>query len=160
MNRLRSTFGALAITAIAGVASAQTATQTVNYEVQAINKISVAGSPSLTITTAVAGSAPTAVTAGATYSITTNEADRRITAELDEAMESGLTLTATFAAPAGGSSTGAVTLEAGTAHDVVTGISTLNASGLAITYGLSATSAAGVVPATSKVVTYTIAAGV
>ena len=66
MYALRSTLAAFAAIAIAGVASAQTATQQVNYEVQAIDKISVAGSPSLTIVTAVAGSAPTAVTANAT----------------------------------------------------------------------------------------------
>src|SRR4051812_24696391 len=46
--------------AFAGSAHAQTATQDVSYEVQAISQISFSGSPTLTISTATAGSAPTA----------------------------------------------------------------------------------------------------
>lgn len=143
--------------ASAGTAAAQ-ATQTASYEVQAINQISVAGSPSLTINTATAGSAPTAVTAGATYAITTNETNRKITAGLDAAMPDGVSLSMSLAAPTGATSAGAVTLLT-TAQDVVTAISTLNESGLSITYGLSATAAAGVVAAGTRTVTFTITAG-
>lgn len=142
----------------AGRATAQTATQDVTLEVQAINQLSFTGSPSLVISGATAGSAPTSATANATYAITTNETDRKITAEIDTDTPAGVTLSATMAAPAGAASAGAVQLST-TAQDVVTGIGTVNASGLNVTYTLSATTAAGVVPSTSRTVTYTIVAG-
>jgi hypothetical protein len=146
-------FGATAVNA------QNTASHDVTYEVQAINKISLAGTPSLTISTAVAGSAPTAVTSGATYAITTNESNRKITAEIDSDMPTGLALTVEVEAPAGsGLSLGPVVLSS-SAEAVVTGISKLNESGLDIEYGLSATSAAGVFDSDTRTVTYTVAAG-
>lgn len=145
------------LVAFAGRASAQ-ATQDVSFEVQAINELSFTGSPSLVINTATAGSAPTSATANATYAVTTNETNRKITAEIDSDMPTGLTLTVSLAAPSGGTSAGAVSLST-TAHDVVTGIATQNASGLSVSYSLSATSAAGVVAADTRTVTYTIVAG-
>lgn len=150
------------ICATSGIALAtETATQTVTYEVAAINELSVSGNPgALTVSTATAGSAPNAVSdASTTYAITTNETGRKITGAIDTAMPAGVTLTATLAAPTGGTSAGAVTLTA-TAADLVTGIATLNESAKIITYGLSATSAAGVVPSASKVVTLTITAAI
>lgn len=134
------------------------AQQTVSFEVQALDEISVSGSPSLVISSVTAGGAPTSATANGTYAISTNASDRKITAELDSDMPSGLTLNATLAAPNGASSTGAQSLST-TPVDVVTGISTLNESGKNISYTLSATTAAGVVPAGSRTVTYTITAG-
>lgn len=139
-------------------ASAQTATQTVSYEVTAINEISVAGSPSLVINDATPGSGLTSASASGTYAITTNQANRKITAQLDSDMPSGVTLSVTLAAPTGGTSAGAVSLST-LAQDVVTGVSNVNESGLSINYGLSATVAAGVVPAGNRTVTYTITAG-
>ena len=144
---------------IASQASAQEAEQVVTFEVQAINQISVGGSPSLTISTAVAGDAPTAVSDVATYAITTNEEDRKITAELDENMPTGLTLTIDMAAPVGsGLSTDVQTLSTD-AVALVTGVSLLNESGLGISYNLSATSAAGVVSSSTRTVTFTVVAG-
>lgn len=139
-------------------ASAQTATQTVSYEVAAVDQISVSGSPSLVVNTATAGSALTSASASGTYAVTTNGTNRKITASLDTNMPSGVTLTVSLGAPSGASSAGTVTLST-TAQDVVTGITTVNESGLSIGYGLSATVAAGVVPAGNKTVTYTITAG-
>jgi hypothetical protein len=158
---MKGRIAAIAALIAAGVtadASAQTATQTVTYEVQAINEIAVSGSPSLVISTAVAGNAPTSATAAATYAITTNESDRKITAELDADMPAGLTLSIELAAPGGAASTGAQVLST-TAVDLVTGVSLLNAAGLGIDYTLSATSAAGVVSSSSRTVTFTVAAG-
>ena len=62
-------------TAVApALASAQTATQTVTFAVNAINQISATGSPSLTVTTATAGSQPTdAIDAASTWAVTTNQ---------------------------------------------------------------------------------------
>jgi hypothetical protein len=139
-------------------ASAQTATQTVSYEVAAIDQISVTGSPSLVVSTATAGSGLTSASASGTYAVTTNGDGRKITASIDTDMPTGVTLTVSLGAPAGATSAGAVTLSS-TDQDVVTGISTVNESGLDITYGLSATVAAGVVAAGNKTVTYTITAG-
>lgn len=151
----------LAMIGLAGAAfAADTATQSVTYEVTAINELSVSGNPgALTINAATAGSAPTSVTdTSTTYAITTNQTARKITAAIDTAMPLGVTLKANLAAPTGATSAGAVTL--GTvAADAVTGITTLNESGKAITYTLDATAAAGVVTSASKTVTFTIAAG-
>ena len=93
-----------------------------------------------------------------TYSITTNEEDRKITGAINTAMPDGVTLTVALAAPTGALSTGPTQLGTG-ALDLVTGISTLNETGKTITYWLQATSAAGVVPSASRTVTFTILAG-
>ena len=71
----------------------------------------------------------------------------------------GLTLQVNMTAPAGGTSAGASTLST-TAVDVVTGITQLAQSGIAIGYTLDATPAAGVIASTSRTVTYTITGGV
>jgi hypothetical protein len=157
--RLRAALVA-ALASAASAFAADTATQTVTFSVSAINEISVSGNPgAMTVSTATAGSAPTAVSnSSTTYAVTTNETGRKITAELDEAMPSGVTLTVNLAAPTGATSAGAVALTAA-AQDVVTGISTLNESGKTIAYGLSATSAAGVQASDTRTVTLTITAG-
>lgn len=163
MRKLTAVFAAAAlILGASGMAMAsETATQTVTYEVTAINELGVSGNPgALVVNAAVAGSAPTEVTdASTTYAITTNESNRKITGAINTAMPAGVTLTANLAAPTGGTSAGALALTA-IAQDFVTGISTLNETGKVITYGLSATSAAGVVPSATKTVTITIAAGI
>ena len=137
----------------------QTATseQEVSFEVTAINLIQFSGSPSLTISSATAGSAPTSATANATYAITTNESGRKIIAELDSDMPAGVTLSVSLAAPSGATSAGAVQLT-DAPQAVVTDIDAVNASGLNVTYTLTATPAAGVVANGSRTVTYTIVA--
>lgn len=140
-------------------ASAQSATQVVSYQVTAVSEISVSGTPSLVINNATPGSGLTSASATGTYAITTNETNRKITAQIDLAMPTGVTLSVTLAAPTGGTSSGTKNLTT-LAQDVVTGVSTVDQSGLSITYGLSATVAAGVVPAGNRTVTYTITAGV
>jgi len=141
----------------ASAQAADSATQTVTFEVQAINEISVTGTPSLTISTATPGSGPTAATDNsATYAITTNDTGKTITAAIDTAMPTGLTLKVSLAAPTVGTSAGDVILSA-TAADVVTGVGSVAESGLTITYTLEATIAAGVVSSTTRDVTFTIA---
>ena len=138
--------------------SAQTATQSVAFQVDAINQIALSGSPSLVISTASAGSAPTQASASASWAVTTNQTGAKITASINSAMPSGLTLQANLSAPSGGSSAGAQTLGT-TAVDVVTGITKLAQSGIAVGYTLDATALAGVVSSTSRTVTYTITGG-
>jgi len=153
--------GALVL-GLSGMAmAASTATQTVTYEVQAINAIAVSGSPAtLTVSAATAGSSPTQVSDATTsYGITTNESSRKITAAINTNMPAGITLTIDLVAPTGGTSAGDVSLST-VAADAVTGISTLAESSKMITYKLSATIAAGVVASASKTVTLTITAGV
>ncbi|HEX2091901.1 MAG TPA: hypothetical protein VHG28_05830 [Longimicrobiaceae bacterium] len=149
---------ALLVPALASTAAAQNGTQSVGYEVQAINQISITGSPSLVISTATAGSAPTSVTGSGSYAITTNQTNKKVTAQIDSNMPSGVTLSVTLAAPSGATSAGAVTLST-TPVNAVTGISTVNQSGLSVSYQLAATVAAGVVAASSRTVTLTIADG-
>lgn len=153
--------GASLLFAIAGTeASAQTSTTaTVTFEVQPISELSLSGSPAaLTVSAAAPGAEPTAATdATTTWSITTNETNRKVTAAIDPLPE-GVTLVVDMAAPPGATSAGSVRLGS-TAVDLVTGISTVQASGLPITYMLTAATSAGVVAPTTTVVTFTITAG-
>jgi hypothetical protein len=150
---------AAAVSLTAGTTQAQSdqASHLVSFEVQAINSISVTGSPSLVISAANAGSAPTSVTANATYSITTNEVGQKVTASIDSDMPSGVTLSVLLGAPTGASASSQSLSEI--AADVLTGVSTLSEAGLSMEYTLAATAAAGVVAADSRTVTYTILAG-
>jgi hypothetical protein len=138
-------------------AQSNEATQIVSFEVQAINSISVSGSPSLTISAANAGSAPTSVTANASFAITTNEVNQKVTASIDSDMPSGVTLSVLLGEPTGANATQQDL--SSVAKEVLSGVSTLSESGLSIEYTLAATAAAGVVGADSRTVTYTIIAG-
>ena len=158
-NRLARPAAALILMtlAVAGTASAQT--QTVTFAVNAINQIALTGSPSLTISTAVAGNNPSSATdASATWAVTTNQSGAKVTASLDSDMPSGLTLSVDLAAPAGGTSAGSTALSS-SAVDLVTGITKVAATGLGVTYTLDATAAAGVIASSSRVVTYTVTGG-
>jgi hypothetical protein len=148
----------MALLASASVASAQTANQIVTFQVDAINQIAFAGSPSLVINTATAGSNPTSATAAATWAVTTNQTGAKITASIGSNMPAGLTLSVNLTAPAGGSSAGAQALST-VAVDLVTVITKLAQNGIAASYSLDATPAAGVVSSTTRTVTYTITGG-
>ncbi|MDB4889961.1 MAG: hypothetical protein JWL61_1816 [Gemmatimonadetes bacterium] len=121
--------------------------------------LSVTASPgAMNITSApAAGSQPSAVTdASTSYRLTSLFApQKKITAQLNAPMPTAMTLTATFATAGGGSSNGPVALDA-TARDMVINIGGALFSTSAITYVLSATVAAGVVPSQTRTVTLTI----
>lgn len=136
------------------------ATQTVTYEVQAINELEVSGNPgALIVSTATAGSQPGSVTDSTTsFAITTNGTDKKITGALNTAMPAGVTLTANLTAPTGATSAGAVTLS-NVAADLVTGITQKAENGKTIAFNMSATVAAGVVDSASKTLTLTVADG-
>ena len=141
-------------------AFAQSATQTVTFEVDAINQIAMTGSPSLLINAATAGSAPTSVTSSTnSWAVTTNQTGSTISASVAAAMPAGVTLSVQLAAPSGGTSTGMQAIGT-TAVSLVTGVTKVNATGLGVTYQLAATAAAGVITSSTKVVTYTITGGV
>ena len=160
VNARRLAAAVALVVVAAPLAHAQTATQTVTFTVNAINQIAFLGAPSLTITTAVAGSAPTSVTdATASWAVTTNQTGAKITASIASNMPAGLTLSSSLAAPTGGASAGFLSLST-VAVDLVTGITKLAQGSLGVSYKLDATAAAGVVASTSRVVTYTITGGV
>lgn len=124
-----------------------------------VQTIAVTGNPGLLrISSAVPGSQPISVTQATTfYTVTTAIAPRihKITAQLDATMPLGVVLTALLAAPPGATSLGTIALDL-TARDMVTNIPRNTTSTQLITYTLTATVAAGVVPLSSRVVTYTI----
>jgi hypothetical protein len=158
------TYRSVAITLIlaavtASNSAAQTATQVVNFRVDAVSQLAVSGNPApLVVSVAVAGGAPTATTASnTTYSISTNELNQKIVASLNQPLPAGIDLEVTLAAPAGATSRGAIPL-ATAASDVVTGISTTASSALPMTYRLTAAVTASITSAT-RTVTYTIVSG-
>jgi len=141
------------------VVGATTCEQTVSCEVAAIQIISVSGNPAaLVINSATAGCEPdNATDATTTYSITVNRPSK-ITAKIDTAMSTNITLTINLAS-AEGISAGNVDISNATTTplDVVTSIFAGNKdTAQTITYTLSALANAGVVSQRNKTVTLTI----
>lgn len=88
------------------------------------------------------------------WSIATNEPDRKILASLDRALPRGSSLVVTLAAPDGATSAGPVVLDT-IATDVVTQIPVTAQSGLPLRYVVNATSAGSAAPALPQAVTVT-----
>lgn len=152
---------AAVLSLMAGLAAAAGAqTQTVNFEVKPINQFSITSTAvTLTITTATAGSDPTPVSdATSVWAVTSNQTNAKISANIPTDMPAGVTLGVQLAAPAGATSA-VKDLASGTAQDLVTGITKVKGNALTVTYTLSATAAAGVIAADSRVVTYTMTPG-
>jgi hypothetical protein len=160
LSTIMAIVAALSMLFIAGpVMAADNDTQIVNYEVQAINEISTAGTVTLTVDSATAGSAPDQATDSSTYNITTNCAAgaKKITAALDGEPVTGLTFGIYVTNPSSGSEVAAAELVASAAaRDVVTAIGAVNESDLAINYTLDATVAANVADSAQKTITLTI----
>lgn len=137
--------------------AASSDTQTVQFQITAIDEIDASGNPGmLTINSATAGNSTLtpATDSSTTYAVTTNGTGRKITGRLDSNMPANTTLEASLVAPTGGTSQGYQILST-TDADLVTGISTLAESGKTITYRFGATLAAGTVSG-SRVVTLTL----
>jgi hypothetical protein len=152
--------GTISVPVLTPDALAQTATQLVRFQVNAINQVAVSGNPApMVINSASAGNVPVSVIGGGTsYAVTTNESNQKITVSIDQSLPSGVTLEVALAAPDGAVSAGAVLLSTSGA-DVVTGITSANASALPITYRLSATPAVQMSAPTARTVTFTIVSG-
>jgi hypothetical protein len=150
---------AVAAMALSMSASAQQATQVVNFQVNAVNQLAVTGNPApLVVSSAVAGSGPTSATMGGTsYAISTNETNQKIIASINATMPAGLSLEVSLAAPSGAASLGHVPLGT-TGADVVTGISATTASALPINYRLNASPSAQLGSA-ARTVTFTVVSG-
>lgn len=150
----------LALPLAATEARAQTATQTVTFQVDTIKAMSASGDPGkLVVNSATAGSSPDDATDNSTsWAVTTNLSNTKVTGSIDTNMPSGVTLTVSLAAPSGASSSGDISLST-TDQDLVTGVSQVAESGLTITYTLSATTGAGVVAEDTRTVTFTLLEG-
>jgi hypothetical protein len=160
MKILRSIYTVALILGAAGSASAQTATQTVTFDVTDLSTITVSADPA---TMSVAAGGTAATNSATTYSVSTNSTTaKKITGYIDAAMPTGTTLTVNLADPdatGAASSVGDVSLTAttaGTAQDLVTGITQLSASGKQISYVLSAGVSAAAATNVSRTVTFTI----
>jgi hypothetical protein len=122
--------------------------------------LSISANPAtLTISTAIAGQQPTAVTnTSTTYSFSSlSLVTRTITGKISAAMPSNVTLHVQLANPGGGAtSTGLVAMTT-TAQNLVTGIPILGSgTGVTITYQLSATVSAAIVTGGTKTLTLTL----
>jgi hypothetical protein len=137
--------------------AANTAQQTVTFQVDAIDEISASGNPAnLVVNTAVAGNPPTDDTDNSTsWAVTTNGTNKKMTGDINVDMPANVTLQTNLTAPTGGSSAGDMSLST-TAADLVTTITQVAESGLTITYTLSATIGAGVVAQDTRTVTLTL----
>lgn len=157
---MKKVLGIVLALAAACAAFAESSTdQVVTFTVPATNEITVSGVPVFTLATPAAGdSAFAPVTYEATYSMFTNSEGMKITAKLDQAMPTGMTLELLMTAPSGATSAGSVVLDA-TGADLVTGVSNVSAQDVAMTYTLSADATASAVTAATRTVTFTILDG-
>ena len=161
MRHLRTVLMAGILTAGLGVLPlhAQTASQTVMYSVGPSSRASLSGSAApLVLSRPMAGQGKTSASVGgSTYAIATNETNQKIRASLSRPMPSGTSLSVSLAAPSGAATIASATLGT-TGVDVVTGVSSVSASDLPITYTLNAGASAKMTAGT-RLVTYTITSG-
>jgi hypothetical protein len=110
----------------------------------------------LTITTATPGSQPTTVTGSTTYStVISFPGQMRVTGQLDANMPANTTMTVRVTAPSGGTSLGTVTLDT-TPRDVVIAATPAFFTNATLLYTFSGTVLAGVLPITTRTVTFTL----
>lgn len=152
--------GGLGAVPDSAVAQARSATAHVTFEVREINELSLSGDPEpLILTRSGTDSDPAVVDTRTTWEITTNQPGRKVTGLLNDELPSGLTLSVSLDPPAGATSQGLVPLTT-TARDLIVDFGSVHASRLGVTYSLAATPEAGVLARASRLVTFTILAGV
>lgn len=122
------------------------------------DNISISGNPpTLTISTATAGSNPNSATNNTTtYNITTTTTVRSILGKINTTMPTGTTLKVQLAPSSGASSTGSQAMGT-TSVNLITNItkSTI-VNNLVITYSLSATAAASPTTSATRILTLTL----
>jgi hypothetical protein len=155
--RTLRTGAAFLVVATSGLA-AQKATQTVSFQVQPIDQIAMQGAPVLAVSNRSAVG-PTRVTAGgATWNVTTNQNNAKVTASLGAEMPAGITLSVNLEAPAGGVSAGLKPLGLAPV-EVITSVGRVAAANLPMTYQLDVAATASAGSLASRVVTFTITGG-
>jgi hypothetical protein len=124
-----------------------------------LTALSVSGGPvSLIVNTALAGTEPTAaVYSTASYTVTAKKTAgvKKIVGSINAPMPANTTLTIELVAVSGATSLGPVALDM-TPRDLEINISKENATNAGIIYTFTATVAAGVIPAQSRIVTLTL----
>src|SRR5688572_24892399 len=91
---------AVLVVAAAVSGSAQSATQDLTINIQAINKVAISGGAhTITINTATAGQAPDDVVWATTWAITTNQTGSKVVASIGSNMPSGVSLKVNMAEP-------------------------------------------------------------
>lgn len=146
-----------------GTASAQptSGTAEVTYEVESITQLALAGSADLKIVAGTAGGGLNADTdaTGVTYDITNNAGtdSKKLVGKIDSAMPANTVLSVNVSAPSGAASAGFVALT-DSDQNLVTGIDNVNQAGVAISFKLEATVAAGVIASATKTFTMTVVA--
>lgn len=162
MKVARFLIAAAMLLGVTRAASAQTATQTVTFSVTDVNTVSVSGNPAA-MSVGAGGSASTATDATTTYGVATNSTvAKKITGHISAAMPTGTTLKVGLQDPDGAGAAVALTAPTLTgtttlaAHDLVTGIVTLDTNLKTVTYTLAATASAVAGASQSRVVTFTI----
>ncbi|MGE5581210.1 MAG: hypothetical protein ACM3X9_01590 [Bacillota bacterium] len=113
--------------------------QTVDFNVQAINEIATSGAPVIKKIATTVANAQTfnVISAIATYAITTNETGKKITGYLKSGLPEDASLLIMLEAPANATSVGNVKLTS-TPSDLVTGVTKVAESGKLITYQFTA----------------------
>lgn len=152
------TLGTLFFSCNASLAATNVATQTVTFSIDPIAEISVSGDPApLTTTSATAGSNPSdAMETSTFYAVTTNGSSEKVTVAIDSPMPTGTMLCINATPPTGATSMGDVDLSTSN-QNLITGISKVAQANLQITYLFESTVAAGILPSTSRIVTFTLA---
>ena len=125
--KLVITLGLLLIAGVSAFASS-TATQTVTFQVSAINEIAVSGSPRAMHIAPRTDATDSSVT----YALTTNCDNKKIMVALDAPVPEGIVLKVNLAAPSGAKSLGDVVCST-TPTDAVVGVSRVAEKGLTIT---------------------------
>ena len=112
----------------------------------------------MVVTTAVAGFQPSPAVATSSFSTSLPfVGQRKITGRLDINMPANTALSVRLTAPSGGTSLGNVNLDV-TARDLVIAVTPPFFTNVTINYIFTPTVAAGVIPASSRTVTFTVAA--
>lgn len=113
-------------------------TQAVTVSVQEINELSISSDVNLIISTSSPGAGPDPVSdASATFSLTTNGSNKKITGHLDSNFSTGITLRALLAAPDPGVAVEQILSDVAT--DLVTGFGRVAVADLGISYTATAT---------------------
>ena len=114
------------------------------------DSVTIAGSVSLTVNSAVSvGGGLVPDSDATTYSVTNTAGTKKLLGRLSSAMPSNTTFAVQLAAPIGATSSGPVTLTASD-QNLVTGIGVVSDSGLSMTFTLSATVNAALVSAGTR----------
>ena len=157
---MRYAFLLMGLLAFAPAALAQNSdTQSVTIVVEDTEAIEVTPS-SLTLTLnapVTIGDSLSVTDNSSSYALTVNTTSNKITGQLDADYSNGIVLYTTLAAPSGGTSAGETLLVSSAARDLVTGVASVQASGLQISYtAKSPATASSNGAGQTNTVTYTI----